>query len=228
MKINKKPHFDTFPTLNLFFLFLKMLKLDYVKSLFEGKIKQQQTNNKFDSFPQEEIDQFTEWLKHRENVPSHQEIIEMRKVYRFVEAQYPKNKRECNFYKLEPFIHILKQFETTKYLLEKYNNMVLFRYFTNQYQKTFTQDEKEKIIEKLKTFKSEANVWETFSVILTKICYELEIPFFESISQECAICLNNIGWEEYPLDCGHVYHKHCLSKLKSCPICKEFVKMSNF
>lgn len=45
---------------------------------------------------------------------------------------------------------------------------------------------------------------------------------FEEIDTTCAICLEN---GDYQLNCGHIYHKHCIMRWKkkcnTCPLCRK-------
>ena len=44
-----------------------------------------------------------------------------------------------------------------------------------------------------------------------------------SITKECAICFDDIGHNDSCLECGHIFHKECLSRMKSnkCPLCRK-------
>ncbi len=56
------------------------------------------------------------------------------------------------------------------------------------------------------------------SYVQNKVCVDKE---FNEIDLQCSICYDQ---GDYQLVCGHVFHKHCITKWKktsrSCPLCR--------
>ena len=73
-----------------------------------------------------------------------------------------------------------------------------------------------------------------FTTIIAKICSNNKVKDIEEyivesklIGYECIICLQGFNQEQQItiIKCGHIYHKHCLTKWflkkKTCPLCDE-------
>lgn len=156
---------------------------------------------------QQDIDEFSEWLKRRNKQPfSHEFIVNTREILQNNTSLFAVNE-------------YIRSLGIAEYMDERWKLSCLLK---NMEFPFISEQNHLLLMNAFKIFLNSRaqNTCYTYEAILAILCSQLGLKL-ATRKMECPICFIDLEWHEKVLKCGHVFHFHCATSLDKCPVCVD-------